>query len=170
MTNQFNQPGAVKPVGSTHKNAVVIVVILGASAFLVGAALASTVHSWIVPVLLVAALVMVVSLPLAFVAVCVLTRSEGEAKLRNLDRHVVRLEDGLVVERNRHGQIIGRIDPTGHYRIVPNTVEVGSGYYQVIQGDQQVEISSRSPQAQYLLCDVLKTKKWPPDHEGALPF
>ena len=112
MTDQFNQPGGVKPVGSTHKNAVVIAVIIGASACLVGAALASTVHSWLVPILLVVALIMVVSWPLAFVAVCVLTKSEGEAKLRSLDRHVVRLEDGLVVERNRHGQLIGRIDPT----------------------------------------------------------
>lgn len=170
MTNQLKRPATVRPGEPMYKTAVVIGSVIGAVAVLVVAALASTVHSWILAILLVLAVAMVVGGPLAFGAVCVFTKSEGERRLRVLDRHVVRLEDGQVVERNRHGQVIGRIDPTEHYRIVPNTVEAGLGYYQVMQGDQQVEISSRSPQAQYLLCDVLKTKLWPPDHFGALPF
>jgi hypothetical protein len=108
--------------------------------------------------------------PTVFAWAFYLSRTADLRKIRTLERHVVRIEHGKVVERNRNGQVVGTIDPGEHFSVAPTTVEHGLGYYVVTQGDQKVEISSRAPQAEQILCKELQVESWPPDYVGALPF
>ena len=100
---------------------------------------------------------------LAIAIAVMVERGSGKRRMEILKRRPVRVDGSKLIQEDSSGLVIGAVDLDFPYEVTLTFRGNGEGIYRIVQAAQDIELSSRAPDAEHIVRDLLGISEWPPD-------